>query len=77
MVEGADDKILATTIARYRRVDLFASKNWATWKSINVAKLLFQVLTEREERNSMAIASNDSFSGGIKTFTDARLCAVI
>lgn len=26
------------------------------------ADLLFQVLTEREEKNSMAIASNESFS---------------
>ena len=38
------------------------------------AELLFQVLTEREERNSVAIASNESFSGWIKTFTDPRLC---
>jgi hypothetical protein len=26
------------------------------------AELLFQVLTEREEKNSVAIASNESFS---------------
>jgi hypothetical protein len=41
------------------------------------AELLFQVLTEREEKNSIAIASNESFSGWIKTFTDPRLCAAI
>jgi len=41
------------------------------------AELLFQVLTEREEKNSVAIASNESFSGWTKTFTDPRLCAVI
>jgi IstB-like ATP binding protein len=34
------------------------------------AELLFQVLTEREEKNSMAIASNENFSGWTKTFTD-------
>lgn len=39
------------------------------------AELLFQVLTEREEENSVAIASNESFSGWTKTFTDPRLCA--
>lgn len=39
--------------------------------------LLFQVLTEREENNSIAIASNESFSGWTKTFTDPRLCAAI
>ncbi len=41
------------------------------------AELLFQVLTEREERTAVAIASNDSFSGWTKTFTDPRLCAAI
>lgn len=37
-------------------------------------ELLFQVLTEREEKNSVAI---ESFSGWTKTFTDPRLCAAI
>jgi DNA replication protein DnaC len=41
------------------------------------AELLFQVLTEREEKNSVAIAFNESFSGWTKTFTDPRLCAAI
>src|ERR1017187_6547696 len=41
------------------------------------AELLFQVLTEREENNSVAIASNESFGGWTKTFTDPRLCAAI
>src|SRR5437762_4791085 len=41
------------------------------------AKLLFQVLTERQEKASVAIASNESFSGWTKTFTDPRLCAAI
>ena len=40
-------------------------------------ELLFQVLTEREGNNSIAIASNESFSGWTKTFTDPRLCAAI
>ncbi|GAA2052303.1 hypothetical protein GCM10009839_69560 [Catenulispora yoronensis] len=38
---------------------------------------MFQVLTEREENNSVAIASNESFSGWTKTFTDPRLCGAI
>ena len=41
------------------------------------AELLFQVLTEREEKASVAIGSNESFSGWTKTFTDPRLCAAI
>jgi len=40
------------------------------------AELLFQVLPEREEKNSMTIASNESF-GWTKTFTDPRLCGAI
>jgi hypothetical protein len=36
------------------------------------AELLFQVLTEREEKNSMAIASNESFS---KAHMFRRTCA--
>jgi DNA replication protein DnaC len=34
-------------------------------------------LTEREEKASVAIASNESFVGWTKTFTDPRLCAAI
>ena len=40
-------------------------------------RLLFQVLTEREETTAVAIASNEPFSGWTKTFTDPRLCAAI
>lgn len=39
------------------------------------AGLLFQVLTEREEKNAIATASNEAFSGWTKTFTDP--CAAI
>jgi hypothetical protein len=41
------------------------------------AEMLFQVRTEREETASVAIASNESFSGWTKTFTDPRLRAAI
>jgi DNA replication protein DnaC len=32
---------------------------------------------QREEKTSAAIASNESYSGWTKTFTDPRLCATI
>jgi DNA replication protein DnaC len=35
------------------------------------------VFTEREERSSIAIASNSAFSEWSRTFTDPRLCAAI
>lgn len=40
-------------------------------------ELLCQVLTEQEGKYSLALASNESFSGWTKTFTDPRLCAAI
>lgn len=39
------------------------------------AELLFQVLTEREEKKSVAIASNESSSVAVTKASDPRLCA--
>ena len=78
LVEAADEKILAKIIARYGRVDLLCVDELGYMElDKRGAELLFQVLTEREEKNSVAIASNESFSGWTKTFTDPRLCAAI
>jgi DNA replication protein DnaC len=78
LVEAADEKMLAKTIARYGRVDLLCIDELGYMElDRRGAELLFQVLTEREEKNSVAIASNESFSGWTKTFTDPRLCAAI
>ena len=78
LVEAADEKMLAKTIARYGRVDLLCIDELGYMElDRRGAELLFQVLTEREETNSVAIASNESFGGWGKTFTDPRLCAAI
>lgn len=78
LVEAADDKQLSKTIARYGRVDLLCIDELGYMElDRRGAELLFQVLTEREEKASVAIASNESFSGWTKTFTDPRLCAAI
>jgi DNA replication protein DnaC len=78
LVEAADDKQLTKTIARYGRVDLLCIDELGYMElDRRGAELLFQVLTEREEKNGMAIASNENFSGWTKTFTDPRLCAAI
>ena len=69
---------LARTIARYGRVDLLIIDELGYMElDRRGAELLFLVLTEREEKASVAIASNESFSGRTKTFTDPRLCAAI
>lgn len=61
---------LNKTIARYGRVDLLCIDKLGYMEfDWHGAELLFQVLTEREERNSVAIASNESFAGWTKTFT--------
>jgi hypothetical protein len=41
------------------------------------AEPLCQVLTERKEKNSVAIGANESFSGWTKIFPAPRLCAAI
>jgi DNA replication protein DnaC len=78
LVEAADDKTLSKTIARYGRVDLLCLDELGYMElDRRGAELLFQVLTEREEKSAIAIASNEPFSGWTKTFTDPRLCAAI
>ena len=78
LVEAADEKQLSKTIARYGRVDLLCLDELGYLElDRRGAELLFQVLTEREEKSAVAIASNEAFSGWTKTFTDPRLCAAI
>jgi len=78
LAEAADERQLSRTIARYGRVGLLCLDELGYLElDRRGAELLFQVLTEREERTAIAIASNDSFSGWTKTFTDPRLCAAI
>jgi len=78
LVEAADERQLSRTIARYGRVELLCLDELGYMElDKRGAELLFQVLTEREEKTAVAIASNDSFSGWTNTFTDPRLCAAI
>lgn len=78
LVEAADDKHLSRTIARYGRVDLPCLDELGYLElDRRGAELLFQVFTEREERASVAVASNSAFSEWARTFTDPRLCAAI
>jgi DNA replication protein DnaC len=64
LVEGADETQLSKTIARYGRIDLLCLDELGYMELYRRgAELPFQVLTEREETNAVAIASNESFSG--------------
>jgi DNA replication protein DnaC len=78
VAEAADDKQLTKLITRYGRVDLLLCDELGYLQlDRHGAELLFQVLTEREERSAIAIASNEAFSSWTKTFSDPRLCAAI
>ncbi|GAA2425445.1 hypothetical protein GCM10010421_10220 [Streptomyces glaucus] len=68
LVEAADEKQLTKTIARYGRVALLCIDELGYMEpDRHGAELLFQILTEREEKNSVAIASNECISGWTKT----------
>ena len=62
LVEAADDKQLTELINRYGRVDLILVDELGYLAlDRRGAELLFQVLTEREERSAIAIASNEPY----------------
>ena len=78
LVEAADDKQLSRAVARYARLDLLCLDEIG-YVSLDPrgAELLFQIITEREERASIACASNAMFSEWGATFTDPRLAAAV
>jgi DNA replication protein DnaC len=78
LVEAADERRLARLVARYGRYDLVCVDELGYVKlDGRGAELLFQVLTEREERNSVAAASNLPFSEWGQIITDPRLVAAV
>jgi DNA replication protein DnaC len=78
LVEAQDAHQLSKTVARYGRCELLLVDELGYLHlDPRGAELLFQVLTEREERASVAVATNAPFSEWANTFTDARLCAAI
>jgi DNA replication protein DnaC len=78
LVEAADERRLARLVARYGRLDLLCVDEVGYLKlDSRGAELLFQILTEREEKNSIATASNLSFSEWGQIIPDARLVAAV
>lgn len=78
LVEAADDKQLSRAIGRYARLDLLCLDE-VGYISLDPrgAELLFQIITAREEKASIACASNAPFSEWGATFTDPRLAAAV
>ena len=63
LAEAAGERTLSRVIARYGRLDLLCLDEFGyVHLDPRGAELLFQVLTEREERASVAVASNAPFS---------------
>ena|GEM_PF-5861464 len=74
LAEAADERTLGRAVARYGRYELLCCDELGYLKlDQKGAELLFQVLTEREERASVAVASNAPFrlSGGEPSATHA------
>jgi DNA replication protein DnaC len=78
LVEAQDERTLARLVGRYGRLDLLLIDELGYLHlDPRGAELLFQVITEREERAAIGVATNAPFSEWAATFTDPRLCAAI
>jgi DNA replication protein DnaC len=78
LVEAADERVLSRVVARYGRLDLLLLDELG-YVQIDPrgAELLFQIITEREERASIGIGTNLPFSEWGTVFPDPRLVAAI
>lgn len=78
LVEAADDRRLSRIVARYGRIDLLCLDEVGYVQlDGRGSELLFQILTEREEKASVALASNLPFSEWGQIIPDPRLVAAI
>ncbi len=78
LAEAADERVLSRVVARYGRYELvLVDELGYVGLDPRGAELLFQILTEREERSSVAVASNCPFSEWGRTFADPRLAAAV
>jgi DNA replication protein DnaC len=78
LVEAADQRALSRVVSRYGRLDLLLLDELGYVQvDPRGAELLFQIITEREERASIAIGTNLPFSEWGTVFPDPRLVAAI
>ena len=78
LAEAADDRQLSRVVGRYARLDLLLLDELGYVKiDARGAELLFQIITEREERASIGIGTNLPFSEWGSVFSDPRLVAAI
>ena len=78
LAEAADQRQLSRVVGRYGRLDLLLLDELGYVQlDPRGAELLFQIITEREERASIAIGTNLPFSEWGTVFPDPRLVAAI
>jgi DNA replication protein DnaC len=78
LAEAADNRQLSRVVGRYGRLDLLLLDELGYVQlDPRGAELLFQIITEREERASIAIGTNLPFSEWGTVFPDPRLVAAI
>jgi DNA replication protein DnaC len=78
LAEAADERRLSRIVARYGRLDLLCLDELGYVQlDGRGAELLFQILTEREEKASVAVASNLPFSEWGSIIPEPRLVAAI
>jgi DNA replication protein DnaC len=78
LVEAADQRQLSRVVGRYSRLDLLLLDELGYVQvDPRGAELLFQIITEREERASIGIGTNLPFSEWGTVFPDPRLVAAI
>lgn len=78
LAEAASQRALSRVVGRYGRLDLLLLDELGYVQiDRHGAELLFQIITEREERASIAIATNLPFSEWGTVFPDPRLVAAI
>jgi DNA replication protein DnaC len=78
LAEAVDGKQLSRVVGRYSRLDLLCLDEVGyVHLDPRGAELLFQIITAREERASIACASNAPFSEWGATFPDPRLAAAV
>ena len=78
LAEAADERRLSRIVARYGRLDLLCLDELGYVQlDTRGSELLFQILTEREEKSAIALASNLPFSEWGPVIPDPRLVAAI
>jgi len=78
LAEASDERRLSRLVARYGRLDLLCLDELGYVQlDARGSELLFQILTEREERASVALATNLPFSEWGTVIPDPRLVAAI